>query len=71
MNAPKQEAHGKLKTVFKEEETMKKSEIYYLAQIAVVNSPCIAPESKLEILRTLFADEELALFSEEQAAGAK
>ena len=50
---------------------MKKSDIYHIAQIAVVNSPCISPESKLEILRNLIADEDLALFSEEQAAGAE
>ena len=47
---------------------MKKSEIYHLAQIAVVTSPSIAPENKLEILRVLIADENLALFCEKQEA---
>ena len=37
-----------------EEKTMKKSELYHLAQIAVVNSPCIAPETKIYILREYF-----------------
>lgn len=50
---------------------MKKSDIYHIAQIAVVNSPCIAPETKLEVLRNLIADENLARFSEGQAAGAE
>ena len=46
---------------------MKKSELYQLAQVAVVNAPCITPETKLEIVRVLIADENLARFSEEQA----
>lgn len=37
---------------------MKKSERYYMAQIAVINAPCIAPERKLEILRDLMFDED-------------
>ena len=45
---------------------MKKSEIYHLAQIAVINSPSIAPESKIEVMRTLLEDEGLALFVEKQ-----
>lgn len=45
---------------------MKKSEAYKLAQIAVVSTPTIAPERKLEILRILIADENLAKFSEKQ-----
>jgi hypothetical protein len=49
---------------------MKKSEIYHLAQIAVVNSPCIAPENKLEIIRVLFADESLAKYGEEREKAA-
>lgn len=43
---------------------MKKSEIYHLAQIAVINSPSITPESKIEVLRELIDKEELALFCE-------
>ena len=45
---------------------MKKSEAYHLAQIAVVSTATIAPESKLEILRILIDDENLANFCEEQ-----
>lgn len=45
---------------------MKKSEIYHLAQVAVVNSATIAPENKLEILRELIDAEELARFCESQ-----
>ena len=45
---------------------MKKSEAYYLAQIAVVNSHCIPPEKKLVILKTLMHEEDLAIFVEEQ-----
>ena len=43
---------------------MKKSEAYHLAQIAVVNSPSITPEGKIEVLRVLIDSEELALYSE-------
>ena len=46
---------------------MKKSEAYHLAQIAVVQSPNISPENKLEILRTLIAQENLELFCEHEA----
>ena len=66
MNAPKRKVHGKSKNVFKEEQTMKKSEAYNLAQIAVVLSPCIAPENKLEVLRTLMEAEDIAKFCEKQ-----
>lgn len=45
---------------------MKKSETYYLAQIAVVTTPSIAPENKLEILRVLFEQEEFEQFREER-----
>lgn len=45
---------------------MKKSTAYNLAQIAVMMSPNIAPENKLEILRVLMEDESLALYMEEQ-----
>lgn len=47
---------------------MKKSEAYNLAQIAVVTSPSISPEAKLEVLRILFKDEDLEKFCEEQGA---
>jgi hypothetical protein len=47
---------------------MKKSEIYHLAQIAVINSPSIAPEHKIEVMRILLDDESLALFVEDQEA---
>ena len=45
---------------------MKKSELYHLAQIAVVVSPAITPETKIEILRELLDREELEIFCEEQ-----
>ena len=47
---------------------MLKSEIYRLAQFAVVNSPSIAPESKIEVLRVLMMEEDLEKFSEEREA---
>lgn len=50
---------------------MKKSEAYKLAQIAVVSTATIAPESKLEILRVLIADENLAVYCEEREAEEK
>ena len=52
---------------------MKKSIAYNLAQIAVMMSPNIAPENRLEILRILMEDESLALYvekrEEEKTAG--
>lgn len=47
---------------------MKKSEIYHLTQITVINSPCIAPERKLETLRVLMEDEDVAKFVENREA---
>lgn len=43
---------------------MKKSEIYSLAQIAVITTSCISPEKKQEILRVLIADEDLEKYCE-------
>ena len=45
---------------------MKKSELYHLAQIAVINSPNLAPETKLEIMKVLIPDESSARYWEEQ-----
>ena len=45
---------------------MKKSELYHVAQIAVINSPVLAPETKLEILQVLIPDESSAKYWEEQ-----
>lgn len=50
---------------------MKESEIYHLAQLAVILSPCIAPENKLEVLKTLMHDEDVAKFVEEREAKKK
>lgn len=50
---------------------MKRSEIYYLAQIAVVTTATITPEHKLDILDVLMNDEKLALFMERQEAEEK
>ena len=47
---------------------MEKSEIYYMAQIAVLNSPLIAPEKKLEMLRVLMGDEAAAKYWEDLQA---
>lgn len=43
---------------------MKKSEIYHLAQMAVLNTATISPENKLEIIKELMEGESLALYSE-------
>lgn len=45
---------------------MKRSEIYYLAQVAVVQTPSISPENKLEILKTLSCQEHFEKFCEEK-----
>lgn len=45
---------------------MKKSMIYKLSQVAVINSAGLSSLSKLEILNVLMADENLARFTEEQ-----
>lgn len=47
---------------------MKQSEAYNLAQLAVVTSPTIAPEKKLEILKILMDGESFARYCEEEAA---
>lgn len=47
---------------------MKKSEAYNMAQIAIITTPTISPENKLEILRVLIEDEGIALYFEEQEA---
>ena len=49
---------------------MKKSEAYHLTQIAVVQSPNISPENKLEILKVLLDQERLELFCEREKANA-
>lgn len=45
---------------------MKRSEAYQLAQLAGLLANTIAPENKLEVLKTLMEAETLALFAEEQ-----
>lgn len=45
---------------------MKKSEIYKLAQQAVVVVPCLKTEEKLEILRELMEKEDVAIFTEKR-----
>ena len=47
---------------------MKKSELYHMAQIAVVSTPSISPERKLEILRVLQHDEDMEVMVEEHNA---
>lgn len=46
---------------------MKKSELYQYAQCAVVDSPNLTTLTKLDILRLLFADENLELYKERKA----
>lgn len=46
---------------------MKKSTIYGLAQIAVIDSKILTSLDKLAILRVLMEDEDLAEYVEEQA----
>ena len=45
---------------------MKKSEVYNLAQQAVIEWKVIGSVRKMEILRVLMKDEDLALWSETQ-----
>ena len=45
---------------------MKKSEIYKLAQCAVLESITLDTYTKLDILHELISDENLALFAEKQ-----
>ena len=47
---------------------MKKSEMYTLALVAVVNSRDFGVMDKLEALEVLFGDRSLALYREEQEA---
>lgn len=47
---------------------MKRSEAYHLSQIAVVQSPNISPENKLEILEILRLQEHFEKFCEEKEA---
>lgn len=47
---------------------MKKSELYHLAQIAVVTTACITAERKLEILEILSEDKRIALYTETKEA---
>lgn len=46
---------------------MKKSELYQYAQCAVVDTPNLTTLTKLDILRLLFADEDLELYKERKA----
>ena len=47
---------------------MKKSELYHLAQIAVVQSPSISPENKVKLMKVLIDQESLEAFCEKQKA---
>ena len=47
---------------------MKKSEIYHLAQVAVVSTATIAPENKLDVLRELMAQESYNTLHEDSEA---
>lgn len=43
---------------------MKKSEIYHLAQVTILESGLLATETALQVIKTLMADEDLAKFNE-------
>lgn len=43
---------------------MKKSELYHMAQIAIIESQNISPENRVEILKLLLEDESLELYRE-------
>ena len=45
---------------------MKRSEVFHLAQIAVVSSLSISPETKLEVLQILSRQEHFEKFCEEK-----
>lgn len=45
---------------------MKRSEIFHLTQIAVVQCPSISPENKLHILKTLLSQEHFEKYCEER-----
>ena len=45
---------------------MKKSAIYHMAQMAVLNTATISPENKLEIIKELMVHENLATVCEKQ-----
>lgn len=45
---------------------MLESKLYHLAQVAVLNCGTMPTETKIEILRELIRQEELALFVEKQ-----
>lgn len=45
---------------------MKKSEAYHLAQIAVIATPTISVESKIEVMRVLLEQEDLELYREKR-----
>ena len=45
---------------------MKKSTVYQLAAIAVMESNCLTGQDKLEVLRVLFSDEDVSIFIEKQ-----
>lgn len=48
---------------------MKKSEIYKVAQVAVLRADKIGDCTKLDVLRELMAKEDIALFAEKQEEG--
>lgn len=50
---------------------MKKSECYHLAQIAVLTSPSISPERKLQVIEVLHGNKSNAEWQEEREAEEK
>ena len=47
---------------------MKKSELYHLAMVAIVQSPNISPENRVEIVKLLLENEDLELYREKVEA---
>ena len=50
---------------------MKRSEIYKVAQMAVINATFLGVDAKLEVLRELMDKEDVAMFCEKQEAKEK
>lgn len=57
---------NKQKTLYMKGKTMKKSKCYHLAQTVVVSSMNLPAEDKIEILKVLLCDEEIAEIAEQR-----
>ena len=50
---------------------MKKSECFKMAERAVIHHPVMTADDKLEVLRVLMANEDIAKYAEEKEEGEK